>query len=135
LVQLIDASETAPDDAEHDFGVIMGELENFDVPLSHKPMLLVASRIDIAGDGRRLRSIEKLAADRNLELFPVSSVTGEGLDRLTWGIAKKLRELRAAESASGAPEHTGHDTTLLDPAPHGASASRHPVRAEERGVE
>ena len=135
LVHLIDASETAPEDAEHDFKVIMGELENFDVPLSHKPMLLVASRIDIAGDGRRLRSIEKLAADRALDLFLVSSVTGEGLDRLTWGIARKLRELRAAEPASREQDLSGNDVPLLEPAPRSASAVRHPARAAERGVE
>jgi GTP-binding protein len=135
LVQLIDASETAPASAEHDFDVIMSELENFDVPLSHKPMLLVASRIDIAGDGRRLRSIEKLAAGRELELFAVSSVTGEGLDRLTWGIARKLRELRAAEPASGVQDNSEHEASILDPAPRRASAVRHPAGAAERGVE
>jgi GTP-binding protein len=135
LVHLIDASETATATAEHDFKVIMGELENFDVPLSHKPMLLVASRIDIAGDGRRLRSIEELAADRGLDLFPVSSVTGEGIDRLTWGIARKLRELRAAEPASPEQDISGHDVPLLEPAPRGASAVRRPARAAERGGE
>ena len=136
LVHLIDASETATSSAEHDFKVIMGELENFDVPLSHKPMLLVASRIDIAGTGERLRSIEKLAADRDLKLFPVSSVTGEGLDRLTWAIAAMLRELRADESPSLEADISEQETTLTDQLPRGASASpRRAARRVEGSVE
>lgn len=136
LVHLIDASEIATASAEYDFNVIMGELENFDVPLSHKPMLLVASRIDIAGDGTRLRSIEKLAAEREIELFPISSVTSEGLDRLTWGIARKLRELRAAEPAAVVADHDGPEVIPLNPAPvRGASDARRVVRTAEGGVE
>ncbi len=97
LVHLIDSNEMAGGDPASDFDVILTELGSFQADLSHKPMIVVASRIDVAGDGRRLRDIEQLASRRGLDFFAVSSVTGEGVDRLLWGIAKKLRELRSAE--------------------------------------
>ncbi len=98
LAHLIDASETAGPDPEHDFNVIMQELSSFEPDLSHKPMVIVASRIDVAGDGRRLEAIRKVAADRGLAFFAVSSVTGDGIDTLEWGLVRKLRELHEAES-------------------------------------
>ena len=100
LVHLLDVSELAGPDPEQDFQILMGELQSFQPELARKPMLLVASRVDLAGDGRRLRAVEALAARRNLKCFPTSAATGEGLDQLKWGIAEALRELRRAERES-----------------------------------
>ena len=97
LAHLIDSSELAGPDPERDFRIIMEELSSFEPPLAGKPMLLIASKIDIAGDGGRLRAIEQLAARGNMSLFAVSSATGEGLEELKRGIAERLQELRSAE--------------------------------------
>ncbi|OFW39451.1 MAG: GTPase ObgE [Acidobacteria bacterium RIFCSPLOWO2_12_FULL_60_22] len=97
LVHLLDVSELAGPDPEQDFQILMEELQSFQPELARKPMLLVASRVDLAGDGRRLRAVEALAARRNLKCFPTSAATGEGLEQLKWGIAEALRELRRAE--------------------------------------
>jgi hypothetical protein len=56
-------------------------------------MLLVASRTDIAGDGRRLRAIERLAVHQGIEFFAISSATGEGIGELKFAVARRLREL------------------------------------------
>ena len=105
LAHLIDSSEMAGPDPGHDFQVIMEELFRFQPGLARKPMLIVASRVDIAGDGRRLRAISELASRHNLEFFAVSAVTGEGVDQLKWGIARKLRELRDAEARAELESH------------------------------
>lgn len=97
LAHLLDVSEREGPDPEHDFDVLMEELASFEPQLARKPMVLVASKVDRAGDGRRLRAVEALAARRNLRWFPTSAVTGEGLQELIWGIAETLRELRRAE--------------------------------------
>ena len=97
LAHLIDSSEFAGTDPEHDFSVIMEELSSFQPHLAKKPMILIASRIDIAGDRQRLRAIQQLAENRNMKLFEVSAATGEGLEQLKWGIAEKMRELRSVE--------------------------------------
>jgi GTP-binding protein len=97
LAHLIDSSEMAGADPERDFHTIMEELASFEPPLAGKPMLLVASKIDIAGDGRRLRAIEDLAKRGNMNFFAVSAATGEGLEKLKLGIAERLQELRRDE--------------------------------------
>ena len=111
LAHLIDASELAGPDPERDFQIILEELSSFDAPLAGKPMILIASKIDIAGDGRRLRAIEELAARRKMKLFRISAVTGEGIDELKWGIAEKLREVRSAESKPHALHSAEHEGT------------------------
>jgi GTP-binding protein len=93
LAHLIDASELAEGDPEHDYRIIMGELETFSADLARRPMLIVASRIDLTGDGARLRAVQELAAREGLECYPVSSATGKGLERLKLGMARRLREL------------------------------------------
>ncbi|HEY7680064.1 MAG TPA: GTPase ObgE [Terriglobia bacterium] len=94
LAHLIDVSEQADSDPEHDYRVILKELASFEPDLSGRPMLLVASKLDLAGDGRRLRAVEQVARQQNLPCFAVSSATGEGIDELKWAIARRLRELR-----------------------------------------
>ena len=103
LVHLLDASELAGPDAERDFRVILAELASFQPALAGKPMLLAASKIDMAGDRQRLRSLESLASRHGLELYPISSVTGEGLEALKKGIAEKLRALRGEAANAAAP--------------------------------
>ncbi|MBI2819124.1 MAG: 50S ribosome-binding GTPase, partial [Acidobacteria bacterium] len=101
LAHLIDVSELASPDPAHDFEVILSELASFSMDLAARPMLIVASRIDLAGDGKRLRAVEQLAAQRNLPFFPVSSATGKGIEELKMGMARILRELAPAPGETG----------------------------------
>ena len=93
LAHLIDVSELASPDPVHDFEVILSELASFSKDLVTRPMLIVASRRDLAGEGRRLRAVEQLAGQKSLPFFAVSSATGQGLEELKMGIARMLREL------------------------------------------
>ena len=96
LAHLIDVSDLASPNPERDFEIILSELQSFSGDLAARPMLLVASRIDLAGDGKRLRAVEQLAAERSLPFFAVSSATGRGLEDLKTGMARILRELPRA---------------------------------------
>jgi GTP-binding protein len=114
LAHLIDVSELASADPVHDFEVILTELASFSADLAARPMFLVATRVDLAGEGGRLRAVERLAAERNLPFFPVSSATGQGLDELKFGIARLLRDLPAplrAAAEDGATASTPHRTS------------------------
>jgi GTP-binding protein len=118
LAHLIDSSEMAGDDPEHDFEVIMEELASFNAEMARKPMLIVASRVDVAGDRKRLRAIQELAARRNLEFYGISAVTGEGLEQFKLGVARILRTFRQTEprisideSPIGSPFDTEGDGT------------------------
>ncbi len=49
LVHLVDMSETGRDPI-HDFETLMAELESFDEDLAKRPMLVAASKMDVAQD-------------------------------------------------------------------------------------
>src|SRR5579862_1203912 len=56
LVHLVDMSETGRD-PEHDFETLMVELESFDESLARKPMIVLASKMDVAEDPEKVQAI------------------------------------------------------------------------------
>jgi GTP-binding protein len=82
LVHLVDVSEGSGRDPVHDFEVVMLELASFSEALAAKPMLVVATKMDVAQDPARVQSLRDLAAERGLPFHAISSVTGEGIERL-----------------------------------------------------
>lgn len=90
LAHLVDVSETTGRDPVHDFEVVMSELASFSEDLAHKPTILVATKLDAAQDPERVASLEKLARERGLAFFKISSVTGEGIDALKRAMAERV---------------------------------------------
>lgn len=102
LVHLVDVSDASGrPDPVNDFEVITGELASFGAGLEGKPLILAASKSDIANKAK-LAKLKRYAKSHNLELFPISAVTGEGIERLKYAIAAKVEDMRrepAPESA------------------------------------
>lgn len=96
LVHLVDISDSSgrPDPVK-DVEVIRGELQSFGAGLETKPMILVASKIDIANKDK-LAKLKRYAKKAGLDVFPISAVTGKGIDDLKYAMANKLDEIRAA---------------------------------------
>jgi len=90
LVHLVDVSETTGRDPVHDFEVIMDELGSFDPRMLEKPMIVAASKIDVAQDPDRIASVRDLARERGLRFFEISSVTGQGIDELKFAMAEEV---------------------------------------------
>ena len=66
-------------------------------------MIVVATKIDAAQDPARVASLKRLAAERGLPYFEISSVTGLGLEALKHAIAERVlvaREPQARPSSS-----------------------------------
>jgi GTP-binding protein len=82
LVHLVDVSEASGRDPVRDFEIIIAELANFSDEMAHKPMLLVANKIDVAQDPSRVEALAEVARLRDLPFFTISAVTGLGLDKL-----------------------------------------------------
>ena len=100
LVHMIDVSDaSARADPVKDFEVIMGELESFGTKLESKPMILVASKCDVANK-TKLAKLKKFAKSHNLKLYPISAVTGEGLNELKYAIAGRIEEIRQSNAES-----------------------------------
>jgi GTP-binding protein len=74
----------------------MGELESFGAGLEMKPMLVVASKIDVANKDK-LAKLKRYAKQHDLDLYPISAVTGKGVQELKWAMAKKVEEIRSRE--------------------------------------
>lgn len=107
LLHLIDVSETASPGADpaEDYRVLRAELESFSPALITKPMLLVASKVDAAGEAKRLAALRKFAKKQRMPLYEISGVTGEGLEALKRAAWQVLEQLPAA----GSPAAEGRD--------------------------
>ena len=90
LVHLVDVSEFTGRNPEHDFDVIMDELRQFSDELVQKPMIIVASKLDACQDLSRLSALEQKAAQLGLPFLSISSVTGEGIEKLRFAIGEQL---------------------------------------------
>jgi GTP-binding protein len=90
LVHLVDVSDGTGRDPARDFDIIMQELASFSVDLAKKPMILVASKIDAAQDPDRIAELRNLARERRLDLYEISSVTGEGIEPLKFAMAERV---------------------------------------------
>jgi len=98
LLHLIDVAEVSGRDPVEDYHVILNELNSFSPVVAAKPMLLVASRIDAAGDGARLTRLRDFCAEQGLRLHEISSVTGEGLDELKEAAWAKLEKIPRSDN-------------------------------------
>ena len=100
LVHLVDVSDASgrPDPVK-DFEVIMNELASFGASLEKKPMLAAAAKIDIANE-HKLALLRQFCRRRKLALYPISGVTGEGIDKLKHAMARRVDEIRRKESTA-----------------------------------
>jgi GTP-binding protein len=94
LAHLIDLSPSGERDPLNDFQVIQAELRQFNPQLADKPMLVIASKIDALQDPARLARLSAFCAGRGLDLYPISAVTGEGIEALKLALADRLEQLR-----------------------------------------
>ena len=101
LVHLVDVSDASgrPDPVK-DVEVINGELKSFGAGLEKKPMIMVASKIDVANKDK-LAKLKAYCKKKKLELFPISAVTGKGIEELKFAMADKVDEARAAVAGDG----------------------------------
>jgi GTP-binding protein len=97
LVHLVDVSDSSsrPDPAK-DFEVIMNELASFGAGLEKKLMLVAASKTDVANKDK-LSKLRQFCRRKQLKLYPISGVTGEGIDQLKYAMAKRVDEIRKKE--------------------------------------
>ena len=100
LVHLVDVSDSSGrEDVSKDVEVITGELASFGANLETKPMLMVASKIDVANKDK-LAQLKRLCKKRKWKLYEISAVTGKGIEELKYAIAENVQELRE-QSARG----------------------------------
>jgi GTPase len=122
LAHMIDISDASgrPDPVA-DFNVIMDELKSFGADLENKPMVVVASKTDVANP-EKLAALRKHCKKRKLDLYEISAVAGQGIPELKYALGKRVAEIRAATYAQ---DH---------PAPAEKVGSRRKTKKKEEGL-
>ena len=95
LAHVIDVSDASgrPDPVK-DFNVIMEELASFGAELEKKPMIVVASKMDVANP-EKLSKLKKHCRKLALDLYEISAVTGKGIQELKYALGGRVAEIRA----------------------------------------
>ena len=74
-----------------DFFVVRKELEDYHVDVAAKDQIVVINKIDIySSQHRDVREVKKALKDMGLESYPVSALTGEGIEGLKRALLRKF---------------------------------------------
>ena len=105
LVHLVDVSDASGrSDVVKDIEVILGELDSFGAHLAEKPLLMVASKIDVANKDK-LAKLRQYCRKKKLPLYSISALSGEGIDKLKWAMAEKVEDLRREADQPSVASH------------------------------
>ena len=103
MLHLVDVSSFSGRDPVEDYAIINQELANYNEDLADRPQIVVATKVDSLDDPDRLERLKEQAEFDKKEFFAISSVTGEGVDKLVAAIARRLERMKNQnENAIGA---------------------------------
>jgi len=102
LVYVIDASDDAKSPLEA-LSVVEEELRAFNPGLLQRVRVIAANKIDLP-HGTHLPSLSALCAERAIPLFPLSAVTGEGVEPLVRYLAAQLKTVHSSQFTVHGPE-------------------------------
>ena len=97
LLHVIDVAGTEGRDPVDDFNKINSELEKYSEKLASRKQIIVANKIDSMQDEENYKALETLAKEKDLEIYKISAVTGEGLNELFNHVAKLIKTLPKEE--------------------------------------
>ena len=97
LLHVLDVAGTEGRNPVDDFNKINDELKKYSEKLAGRKQIIVANKIDSMQDNSNLESLEKLAKEKDMEIFKISAATGEGLNELFNHVAKIIKTLPREE--------------------------------------
>lgn len=90
IAHVIDMARTEGRDPYDDYVVINKELEAFNKKLIDKPQIIIANKMDVAGAKENLEQFKKKV---NKEIFEVSAIDNQGLDKVLIALADMLDKI------------------------------------------
>ena len=97
LLHVIDIAGTEGRNPVDDFNKINDELKKYSEKLSTRKQIIVANKIDSMQDDSNLKEIEEIAKQKEIEIYKISAVTGEGLNELFNHVAEVIKTLPKEE--------------------------------------
>lgn len=97
LLHFVDVSGQEGRNPIEDYHTINNELAKYSEKLVKRKQILVATKIDSIQDETNLKELEEFAKNEKLELFKISSVTGEGVEKLIDYVTNTLKTLPKEE--------------------------------------
>lgn len=94
FIHLIDISPQTGRDPLSDFEIINKELKAFNSDMAKRPQIVVLNKVDITEARENLSKILEFFKAKGLEVFSISAVTGEGLDKLIKYVGKEVTRLK-----------------------------------------
>ena len=93
LLHVIDVSGIEGRNPVDDFNIINNELKSYSQKLSTRTQIIVASKADLIQDEEQFNELANLAKEKDMKIFKISSVTGEGVKELLDYVSKTLKTL------------------------------------------
>ena len=93
LLHVVDASGIEGRNPVDDFNTINEELKKYSEKLSKRTQIIVASKADLIQDESKYQELADLAKSKNMKIFKISSVTGEGVKELLDYVTETLKTL------------------------------------------
>ena len=93
LLHFVDVSGIEGRNPVEDFNVINEELKKYSEKLSTRKQIIVATKSDSIQDETLYKELEKIAKTKNIEIFKISAVTGEGVKELISHVSEILKTL------------------------------------------
>lgn len=97
LLHVIDVSGVEGRNPVEDFNIINEELKQYSEKLANRKQIIVANKVDTMQDDSLYKELEKMAKEKNIEIFKISAVTGEGLKELLTRVTEVLKTLPKEE--------------------------------------
>ncbi len=97
IIHLIDISDPSRPDPMGDFWSISCELEAFNPSLLDKDRLVALNKIDLEHVQSRIPEVRERFAEMGRKLFPISALTGEGVEELMGAVIHRVEQGRARD--------------------------------------
>ena len=97
LLHFVDVSGLEGRNPLEDYHAINEELKKYSEKLSKRKQIIVATKADIIQDEENYKQMQEYAKQNNIEIYRISSVTGEGIQELLEKIVKELKILPKEE--------------------------------------
>lgn len=94
LLHVLDISGSEGRDPVEDYEIVNSELEKYNPVLYERPQIIVANKMDVTGAEENLARLREKLGDR-VEIYPVSAVTGQGLDPIMYRSWEMLQQIPA----------------------------------------